>query len=143
MKKFIITAVAATALAVPAVASSALLMPATASAATYTYCGTVSDSSGTCGQNNFWGAVWDKPALDRTKYKLCVNPPSGNTDCDRHYSSRRGYDAVNLYMEYYRAVGRYEKSPGGRAFTKSIAIRFTSPGANESRRPRYRFGTDC
>lgn len=77
---------------------AALLLPASATARTYTYCGSVDNRARTCGPNNLFGAIWDKPRYGRTRYKLCVNPPGGgNKDCDRHRSNRRGYDAVNLY----------------------------------------------
>jgi hypothetical protein len=81
-------------------AAAGLPVPTFATAKTYTYCGTVDTASTRCGPQNLWGAVWDKPKYGRTDYKLCVAPPRGGEDCDRHDTGRRGYDAVQLYGRY-------------------------------------------
>ena len=85
---------------------AALLLPTVATARTDTYCGSVDNAARSCGPQNLWGAIWDRPKDGRTQYKLCVAPPNGGQDCDRHDASRRGYDAVQLYGRY-GATGTY------------------------------------
>ena len=85
---------------------AALLVPTFATARTYTYCGTVDNAARSCGPQNLWGAIWDKPKYGRTEYQLCVAPPGGGKDCDRYDTGRRGYDAVQLYGRY-GATGTY------------------------------------
>jgi len=122
-------------------AGTALLVPTPAAARTYTYCGTVDTASRTCGPQNLWGAIWDKPKYGRTKYKLCVAPPGGGKDCNRHDAGRRGYDAVQLYGRY-GATGTYviEWRTGGHLIdrdslhlTGGEGDRASAPGIKRSR----------